>query len=873
MNVGISFAVSQIISWITELVNAKKEAEEVTRQEIETALDNAEAVESEIKALDSLNSSYLEAKTKSSDLTEQKKALSDVQKKLAESLNMEKQELDGLIDGYGDYIEVINNASTAKSQAWLNENKYAIDKAQEEYDKAKNNNKLIQSTISEIDQLVKTRFGGDYNKAQNSLYEDSDSAEEYLRLTSQLNQLMTSDHTLLLDMKWKNGNWKKLQSEIQKEFQGNAIVTDDFEHLYINGDLEKRLEILNWIKTNANTFEIDGSQYQMVEDQIDKISKSLELYNQSQQYTVDNTRRQQLETIGFYEKVNEYEQALGKASNGENFAERYENLKKSQDIYDELLSLDGLTESETDYINELKDSFDEVIFQAKNTSSAINTIFNEYKTDTYDSIKENVETVNNAIEKILNNESLDETELLSLAEIDSDLLNGLIKTTGGYTLSLESLNEAKKKIVTSAKEENKVQKENIELLIESEKATLALNEAKRKELEEELKYAATTLSGNGMAKILSDEIADINNQINNSNEVIDTLYNTLSKFEILEDSLQSFANSVDKLSSDTLLSIMTNQFDAKISEIDKQISELEDEKDLFQEKIDRQQELKESIEDRYDTEINKLKELNEEKENENKLEEARQRLEKAGQRTLRVWRSGVGWVWEQDQEELKEARQEYDSALLDDKINKLEKAKEEELKIADDRIKELEDYSEEYYDNQIKQLKNSKEFYEDSRQEYTDYVELLNNKNAELLASETGLTISLEGEYEKRKTAFENWKRLYNDAYNRENQPNDYSGYKPTYNSFSTPTLSALQDYADSVLNNVSGFMSGDLGAVNALADPLRSSMSQAKTVFNNMNNQTVNFRFGDITTNNPIDFMKQLESYLRQAGIKSIIK
>ncbi len=296
---------------------------------------------------------------------------------------------------------------------------------------------------------------------------------------------------------------------------------------------------------------------------------------------------------------------------------------------------------------------------------------------------------------------------------------------------------------------------------------------------------------------------------------------------------------------------MTDQFDAKISEIDKQISQLQDEQDQFQEKIDKQQELKESIEDRYDTEINKLKELNEEKENENKLEEARQRLEKAGQRTLRVWRSGVGWVWEQDQEELKEAQQEYDSALLDDKINKLEKAKEAEVKIIEDKIKELEDYSDEYYGNQIEQLNNSKDFYEESKQEYIDYVDSINNEGKDLLVKEMGLTIALDGEYSKRADTLQKWCELYD----------------------SIIQTDAMTSNADSILGGNAISLGVGIGAANAI-NGMNIANYLTSGYANNNPNVNVSLKFGDIVTSgNPVDFMKQLEAYLRQAGIKSIIK
>jgi len=79
-----------------------------------------------------------------------------------------------------------------------------------------------------------------------------------------------------------------------------------------------------------------------------------------------------------------------------------------------------------------------------------------------------------------------------------------------------------------------------------------------------------------------------------------------------------------------------------------------------------------------------LKEINSQREYENKLVEARLKLEDAAKQKKRVYRAGVGWVYEADQSAIESAQKELDAvdrekqiAVLDDQIALKEKQKEE----------------------------------------------------------------------------------------------------------------------------------------------------------------------------------------------------
>lgn len=101
---------------------------------------------------------------------------------------------------------------------------------------------------------------------------------------------------------------------------------------------------------------------------------------------------------------------------------------------------------------------------------------------------------------------------------------------------------------------------------------------------------------------------------------------------------------------------------------------------------------KESISETYDEEIDKLQKVNDAKERKIKLTELENNLEKAQNEKKRVYRAGVGFVYEQDREAVKKAKDELDDFYRQDQIDSLNKAKEMETKILDERIEKWNKY-------------------------------------------------------------------------------------------------------------------------------------------------------------------------------------
>ena len=90
-----------------------------------------------------------------------------------------------------------------------------------------------------------------------------------------------------------------------------------------------------------------------------------------------------------------------------------------------------------------------------------------------------------------------------------------------------------------------------------------------------------------------------------------------------------------------------------------------------------------------------LQKINKQREYENKLIEARNRLEEAGKEKKRVWREGVGWVYESDQNAISEARKNLEEVENERQVKEIEIMIEgvEALKESIDKLKSDEEFA------------------------------------------------------------------------------------------------------------------------------------------------------------------------------------
>lgn len=116
---------------------------------------------------------------------------------------------------------------------------------------------------------------------------------------------------------------------------------------------------------------------------------------------------------------------------------------------------------------------------------------------------------------------------------------------------------------------------------------------------------------------------------------------------------------------------------------------------IIDDEIDKLKKLKEEQEDYYDKLIDDKKAANDETEKELELARLQEALANAQkEKTKRVWREGIGWVWEADQEAIREAQEALDEFNREQELDALEKQKDEAIKNIEDQIDAWEKYKE-----------------------------------------------------------------------------------------------------------------------------------------------------------------------------------
>lgn len=180
---------------------------------------------------------------------------------------------------------------------------------------------------------------------------------------------------------------------------------------------------------------------------------------------------------------------------------------------------------------------------------------------------------------------------------------------------------------------------------------------------------------------------------------------------------------------------------------------------LAQKEIDALEEQKKAIEDKYNAEIDKINETQDALNDEIELQEKLEALAKAQNTKIRVYREGVGFVYENDQSAVDEAK----AALT-------QYQKEQDTKKEIKRLEDIRDATIESVEEQI-------EYWEKYRDEWKDMVNSYTEQQNKLIAEQV-LGISLEGEnWEKRLGNLQDYVDRYNSILSQLKHRGDYDDY------------------------------------------------------------------------------------------------
>ena len=130
---------------------------------------------------------------------------------------------------------------------------------------------------------------------------------------------------------------------------------------------------------------------------------------------------------------------------------------------------------------------------------------------------------------------------------------------------------------------------------------------------------------------------------------------------------------------ESIKELQEKQYSAAIAQIDIYKQEIQDAID--------------AIETAYDKEYNKIKNVNDERERSIKLEELLQNKKNAWMEKEKVYKEGVGWVYQSNRSAQKEAQENLDSFYREDRLTDLEETKNADVKRLEQRISDWEAYA------------------------------------------------------------------------------------------------------------------------------------------------------------------------------------
>lgn len=553
-----------------------------------------------------------------------------------------------------------------------------------------------------------------------------------------------------------NANWDFVKSEIAK---ANAVLDTEAK---INGEdsVAKRREYLNQLAASteaqfnllnetANGIKFKGfydspsnsskKDKEEFSKEFDWIANSVENVNRE----IDNLNEKLSNTTGFKERLKAYDDLI----------EADEKLVKTT------------KNAATAYEKEWNKASSKISSSYKNKivsgeSFSIETITNETTADNIDAAQEAYEAwqsmlqqYNKAVAQQKDDEQGKIKVLLELEELRLDILSLenqetmsakeknkyikdeeiLKKNILSYNLQLAESEQEKTKL---QKEYNEYLKENKELIYGNNKQErdnkISYYDSRVQDIQNAIDYSETK-GGQGTETQYTQMNEYIEKQKEFERQNYEAALKIRNSFDYGTDKWDEYNQQV-QTAQDNIYSLTTAQIENNRVILKLPIQAIEKQNELLQEQLDILNETKEKLEDSisaasnivqnqidvlteqkeateeyWDAQIEAINEqkealtkANEEIEHQLALEKAQYELEKAqSQKTTKVYREGQGFVYESDQEAVRDAQEALDEEVYNNQIYKLEveldaleKAKEEATKSIENQINSLELYKE-----------------------------------------------------------------------------------------------------------------------------------------------------------------------------------
>ena len=707
LSFGIGLLIQAIITGITKLVDAEKEAQEKAEELRREATETAKSYKDEVESLSNLTTEYIKLATTTSDLSTQKEKLLGIQDKINDGFASEKEKVD-LLNGS------------------LSENLRLLD--EQEYKEAKRLGSVDKNEAKEVAKNIEQEFidffnaTTDYYKAE---WVDPSTGESRTAYNNILNTLSHAD-----DLSIAGKSYAEVLDNLD-------LIIDSYREW--EGHNTDTLKSLNALRDKYD--ELAQSENE-VTTAYETAQKSMQDYNDA--FNSDASQR----ISEILEDAKELSTTLNSSTSE---TEKYNAIQQLSDLEKEARQLAGTN-------TVLKNNVD-VVFNAINTGSQLSIkSIGDLRSAWFESLEDiqkntisNIDKMDKALKTVVDGNNLSSSDFWELAKLDTDnIIRSISLVNGEYKLSQQELVNLKDQYIQKQIESLEVTQAQIKA--DEEEARQALIVAKRKLADigsfDTIKRGSANLN-NPAYRAYLDRQKEANSEIEKAENNIKELGDEWARNNVLlreYNSRLGFSVEQTKALAETYKKNFTDAIDKQIDKVNDRKQALEDEKAVLNEQLEvleeQQKALEETIEqyktvsnvikkaideetdalkeqqkaeeDAVQARIDALKKSREAKEEETELAEKQlavqeklRDLEKARNNKVRTYSSDRGWHYEADKEAVanaetaySDARKAYDEFIekrsYESQLKALESEKDLVSKNYEGMIQAYEDYYTEY---------------------------------------------------------------------------------------------------------------------------------------------------------------------------------
>lgn len=700
LNMGISmlasYALSKVISAISEIKQKAAELAERNKQLAEENKQAAEQYKEEYKSLADLYKQYTQISSQASLSASDKEKLIDIQKELIDTYGVEADKLDLINGKYEDNLAIIDEAARKKAFQW-----------------EKNASNTLLNANKNVDDN-KANVVGSYDKT---------TAIAGMNVMEQDYSTTLQKFLLTLD-----GFEQKLEKTTVESglSGGSSYSTDTYNIVLTNLSSEDKVTAL----TNAI-------------EELDKHSEELNPDGDNEDYiTLHNKLANLLDH--YQEEVTERDNAINSLASSkiQSFMSdngvSYLNVAKdtyadyAQALIDQFRENNGDPEVEEAIINNLNSFFGgnfgtiadndgKIVFNS--IQEQLDKIKSQFDFDSFfededinfDDTMSDIESLKTAYSNLVDGKDIDKVELfekfpdLRAYADDTEKLRGKLNQIAN-TKSSELVNQLMEFLPEADSTTQKEIRNLIEIIQDaSNLAGAETFDTETDPLEAKKAYYEDQI------KSIEEAIENLNKEKEVQNEILSSLQDQKSE---LEDIISNYETASD----------------AAISAIEDEISAIEEQKS--------------AIEDKYNKEIEALQTENDERDRNIDLREKEIALDKAKNTKTRVYSASRGFTVQTDSEAVRKAQADYDNALNESEIDELEKQRDSETAIYDERIEEYENYKQAWED--------VVDSYQNAQDELTTATVLGSDWRERILNKDSGVLNNFAGNYESYQNRLHN---------------------------------------------------------------------------------------------------------------------